>query len=128
MTCPTYFQIRHARLTFLLYIGYDLYATASSPNHSNTLSFQRVPLFVRSGMHKLALVVFKPRDIRPFPVVQNSSSVDKELCFIIDDSGRSKIADPELPDTFRCVPLSVLDPVLQFDVFVDEIVLFVDAF
>jgi hypothetical protein len=74
------------QLTLFLYIGHDLDATTSSSDDRNTLSFQRVPLFVRSGMHELALVVFQAGNIWHLPLVQDSSSIDEELCFVFDDS------------------------------------------
>jgi hypothetical protein len=73
-------------LTFFLYVGHDLHATAASPNHSNTLSFQRVPFFVRSGMHEFALVLLETGNIWHFPLVQNSTGIDEKLCFMVDDS------------------------------------------
>lgn len=68
----------------------------------------------------------EPIDIpRPFEVIKYTTSIDEKLCFIVDDSVCSDIADLELPDTFCCVPLGVLDFVLKLDVLVDEIVLFI---
>ena len=111
-----------------MYVGHDLNATAASPNDGNTLSFQRIPLFIRSRVHEFALVVLDARNIRPLEIVQDATRIDKKFCFVVENGSRSKIANSELPDAFRCVPLSVFDLVLELDVFVDEIVLFVNAF
>jgi len=76
-------------------------------------------------VHEFALVVLETLDIWHFPFIQNPASVDEELCFIVDDSVCSDVSNLEFPDTFRCVPLGVLNLMLELDVFVDEIVLFV---
>jgi hypothetical protein len=114
--------------TRLLNVGHNLHATASRSYDGHTLPFQRIALFVRSGVHELAFVVFDARDIRPLEVVQDTSRVDEEFSLIINDSSCSKIADSQLPHAFRCIPLRVLDLVLELDVLVDEVVFFVDAF
>lgn len=115
-------------LTILLYICHNLHATTSSPNDSDALSFQRVSRFVRCRMHELALVVLDTGNLGPLEVVQDATRVDEEFCFIVDDGSCGKIADPEFPGAFCCVPLSVFDLVLELDVFVDEIMFFVNAF
>lgn len=79
-------------------------------------------------MHQLALVVLDTRDIRPFEIVQDSTSVNEELRFILNNTSTDEVADSELPHAFRCVPLGMFDLVLELDVLVDEIVLFVDSF
>jgi hypothetical protein len=112
----------------LLNIGHNLHATASRTYDGHTLPIQRVALFIRSGVHELALVVLDTRDIRPLEVVQNTSRIDEELGLIINNSSCSKVADPQLPHAFRCIPLRVLDLVLELHVLVDEVVFFVDAF
>jgi hypothetical protein len=120
--------ILSCKLTFLLNIGHNLHATASSTYDSHTFPIQRVALFIGSGVHELALVVLDTRNIRPLEVVQDTSRIDEELGLIIDDSSSSKIADPQLPHAFRCIPLRVFDLVLELDILVDEVVFFVDAF
>jgi hypothetical protein len=116
------------KLTFLLNVGHNLHATTSSTDDSHTLPIQGVALFICSGMHELALVVLDTGDIRPLEVVQDTSRIDEELGLVINDSSCSKIADPQFPHAFRCIPLRVLDLVLELDVLVDEVVFFVDAF
>lgn len=79
-------------------------------------------------MHELALVILDTWNVGPLEVVQNTASVDEELRFIINDGVCSNIADPELPNALRGVPLSMFDPVLELDVLIEEVVLFIDAF
>jgi hypothetical protein len=114
--------------TLLLNVGHNLHATASRTYDSHTLPLQRVALFVRGGVHELALVVLDTRDIRPLEVVQDTSRIDEEFGLIINDSSSSKITDSQLPHAFRCIPLRVFDLVLELHVLVDEVVFFVDAF
>lgn len=77
--------IKSLTLTFLLYIGHDLYTTASSSYYGNTLSFQRVSFLIRSGMHEFALVILDTRNIRPLEIVQDATGVDEEFCFVVED-------------------------------------------
>jgi hypothetical protein len=79
-------------------------------------------------MHELAFVVLDARNFGPLEIVQNAAGIDEELRFIIDNSICGKIADPELPHAFRCVPLRMFDLMLELDVLVDKVVFFVDAF
>lgn len=78
-------------------------------------------------MHELALVVFQPGYVWPFEVVQDTAGVDEELGFVFEDISGGKVLYFELPDTLLLVPLGVFDFVLKLDVFVDEIILHVDA-
>lgn len=79
-------------------------------------------------MHELAFVVFDAGNIWPLEVVQNTTCVDEELGFVIDNAATGQIADLELPDAFRCIPLRMFDLMFELDVLIDKVVFFVDAF
>jgi hypothetical protein len=79
-------------------------------------------------VHQFALVVFDSGDVWPLEVVQDTACIDEEFGFVVDHIIGSQIADFELPDGFRGIPLCMLDLVLELHVLVDEVVLLIDAF
>lgn len=115
-------------IDFLLDIRNDLDTTASSSNDGYTFPVQRIAFFIRSRMHELTLVVFDAGNVWPLEIVQDATCVDEELGFVIDNTSTGQIADLELPNAFRCIPLRMFDLMLEFNVLVDEVVFFVDAF
>lgn len=112
---------------FLLEIGDDLDATASSANHGYALPIKWIAFIERSGVHELAFIILESGYVRPLEIVQDTTSVDEEFCLILKNIPGGKIFDLEFPDTILFVPLGVLDLVSELDILVDKVVLLIDA-
>lgn len=83
---------------------------------------------VLGGVHELAFEILQAWNLGPFEIVQHSTSIDEEFCLVVDNGVGLEIPNLEPPLAGILVPLSMLDLVLEFNVFVDEAVLVEDAF
>lgn len=108
-------------------LGDDLHAAAAGAEDGDALVLQGVAFLVRGGVHQLAFEVLQAGDVRPLPVVEHAAGVDEELGLLVADGAGRQIFDFEAPQAGRVIPAHIFDLVAEFDVFVDEVVLVVDA-
>jgi hypothetical protein len=90
-------------------------------DETNRLAAEVVGLVPVSTVEKLALVVLQAVDIRPLPVVQETSGVDEDVGVVVDD-GTVSGGDLDIPLNLLGVPCGGRDRVAEFDVLL-EIVL-----
>jgi hypothetical protein len=73
-------------------------------------------------VHEFSLKVLQTWDLRPFPVVQDASSIDKELGTVFEHDVSFEITYSTSPQTICIIPFDMLQTVSQLDVLGDEVV------
>lgn len=108
-------------------ISHNLDSTAARSNNRHPLALQRISLFIRCRMQQLALEVTNPRNVGPFPIIQDTARIYEKLGTVVCSLTGLEIIDFQAPDSSFIVPDRAVNAVAQFDVFVDKVVVLFDV-
>lgn len=99
----------------------DLYAGRSRAQYSDSFPINVVLSTPSRTVNKVTFEGMESRNIRPFPVVQDTRSVDKNMAVILNHLAGLQNTDSDSPDSFFLVPYCLADVVLQLDVSIELI-------
>lgn len=99
----------------------DLYAGRSRTQYSDSFPINVVLSTPSRTVDKATFEGVEPRNIRPFPVVQDPRSVYENMAVILNHLAGLYNTDSDSPDSFFLVPYCLADVVLQLYVSIELI-------